>query len=182
MKNTLYGILVVLAFMVACSDAKKDNEGEGADSLNIGNQQDSMLVMDINELINNAEEMNGKEIAVSGTVVHVCKHSGKRLHLLGADDSTKIRVEAGEIGKFDKELEGSSIRAKGIFRVEVIDEESLAKWSGELHEHKEGHDKSDAEMKEEEDKIERYREMMGETEDGKIVNYWIDASAYETSK
>jgi hypothetical protein len=91
-----------------------------------------------------------------------------------------VRLEAGEIGQFERELEGSEIIAKGIFRREVIDEEYLAKWADELG--KEGEHKSHEEQEEEKGKMERYRNMMGETEDGYLENFWVDGISFETVK
>ena len=97
---------------------------------------------------------------------------------MGTDEKTKIRVEAGEIGQFERELEGSDIVAKGVFRREVIDEEYLAKWANELG--KEGDHKSHEEQEEEKGKMQRYREMMKETEEGYLENFWVDGLSFET--
>lgn len=134
--------------------------------------------VDVVSLLENAAEYDGKEVMITGTVTHVCKHSGKRLHLMAADEKTKIRIESGEIGQFERELEGSDIVAKGVFRREVIDEEYLAKWADELG--KEGDHKSHEEQEEEKGKMKRYREMMKETEDGYLENFWVDGISFET--
>ena len=168
---------LLASFILSCSSNNKKTDQVTKEDLQQTANIESLKI-DVVSLLADAEVYNGKEVLLSGTVVHVCKHSGKRLHLMGADEKTKIRVEAGEIGQFERELEGSSIVAKGIFRREVIDEAYLAKWAGELG--KEGDHASHEEQEEEKGKIERYREMMGETEDGYIENFWVDGISFET--
>lgn len=103
---------------------------------------------------------------------------------MGSDEKTIIRVEAGEIGQFERELEGSDIIATGIFHRGVIDEEYLAKWSDELGKEgngmgKGGHE-SHEEKAEEEGKMERYKEVMGKTEGGKLEKFWLEGISFET--
>lgn len=169
-------IAMAVAFIFGCSNNQnKSNENDG------GNQQvvnEEVSTVDVVSLLADAKAYDGKEVFLKGTVVHVCKHSGKRLHLMAEDEKTKIRIEAGDIGKFERELEGSNIVAKGIFRREVIDEAYLAKWAGELG--KEGEHKSHEEQEEEKGKMKKYREMMNETEDGYLENFWVDGISFET--
>lgn len=169
-------IAMAVAFIFGCSNNQnKSNENDG------GNQQvvnEEVSTVDVVSLLADAKAYDGKEVLLKGTVVHVCKHSGKRLHLMAEDEKTKIRIEAGDIGKFERELEGSNIVAKGIFRREVIDEAYLAKWAGELG--KEGEHKSHEEQEEEKGKMKKYREMMNETEDGYLENFWVDGISFET--
>ena len=168
-------LTLIVSLIFACSgNNNKSTEVAEQQAVNIEETSE----IDVVSLLADAEAFDGKEVLLTGTVVHVCKHSGKRLHLMGADEKTKIRVEAGDIGKFERELEGSSIVAKGIFRREVIDEEYLAKWAGELG--KEGEHKSHDEQEEEKGKIKRYREMMKETEEGYLENFWVDGISFET--
>jgi len=171
MRIILLALTVSLIF--ACTPQNKKAELTEQEPV----AQEAMEI-DVVSLLADAEAFDGKEVILTGTVVHVCKHSGKRLHLMAADDKTKIRIEAGEIGMFERDLEGSNIVAKGIFRRELIDEEYLAKWAGELG--KEGDHKSHEEQEEEKGKIEQYREMMKETKDGHLENFWVDGISFET--
>lgn len=166
-------LALVISFVFGCSNNQNTSSEVSGQQANI-----EVNAVDVVSLLADAEAYTGKEVVISGTVVHVCKHSGKRLHLMGSDEKTKIRVEAGAIGQFERELEGSNIVAKGIFRREVIDEEYLAKWAGELG--KEGEHKSHEEIEEEEGKIKQYREMMKKTEDGHFENFWVDGISFET--
>lgn len=175
MKNFIYLIVVVFAF--SCTNSTKEQSTESVVGESVSKE---IAVVNVESLLANAKDLDGKEVIITGTVTHVCKHSGKRLHLLGSDEKTMVRLEAGEIGQFERELEGSEIVAKGIFRREVIDEEYLAKWADELG--KEGEHKSHEEQEEEEGKMQRYRKMMGETEDGYLENFWVDGISFEAVK
>lgn len=167
-----------LAFAVLLFFGCSNNQNKNSEVVNNEEAVVEVSQVDVVSLIADAKEFDGKEVLITGTVVHVCKHSGKRLHLMAADEKTKIRVEAGDIGQFERELEGSNIVAKGIFRRELIDEAYLAKWAGELG--NEGDHKSHEEQEEEKGKIEHYREMMKETEEGYLENFWVDGISFET--
>lgn len=172
MKNFIY--LTALLFVWSCTSSTSKQESETATAEVVAQE---IAIINVESLLEGAEAYDGKEVKVTGTVTHVCKHSGKRLHLLGSDQKTMVRLEAGDIGQFERELEGSEIVAKGIFRREVIDEEYLAKWADELG--KEGDHKSSDEQEEEKGKMERYRNMMKETEDGYLENFWVDGISFE---
>ena len=185
MKHLLIFITAAVISLNSCNSTKTENKEE-TDVETTANEATAML--DPKAVIADSETFDGAEVVLKGTVVHVCKHSGKRLHLMGADEKTKIRVEAGEIGKFERELEGSEILVKGVFKREIIDEEYLSKWESELkkeggeHHGSEGeHNESEGEHEEKEGKIKRYREMMKETAKGRIENYWIEGVSFEVS-
>ena len=171
----LFLALIAVSLFGCYNNQKKSDQNENAAQQVVN---EDVSTVEVSSLLADAEAYDGKEVFLTGTVVHVCKHSGKRLHLMAADEKTKIRIEAGDIGKFDRELEGSNIIAKGIFRREVIDEAYLAKWAGELG--KEGEHKSHEEQEEEKGKMKKYREMMKETEDGYLENFWVDGISFET--
>ncbi len=181
MKTNIF-FVAVLAFVIsACSNSNQNKEEKVVTEKS---SLEAVTVINVVDLLANAKEYDGKEVIITGTATHVCKHSGKRLHLMGSDEKTIIRVEAGEIGQFERELEGSDIIATGIFHREVIDEEYLAKWSDELGKEGNGMGKGDheshEEKAEEEGKMERYKEMMGKTEGGKLENFWLEGISFET--
>ena len=177
MKSFFLSLLFLTFILAGCSNSKQENKEE---AISEKSSSEEIVVIDVIELLANPKEYDGKLIAVSGTVTHVCKHSGKRLHLMGADEKTKVRLEAGEIGQFERELEGSDIVAKGVFHRDIIDEEYLAKWSEEMEKDGKGDHKSHEEQEEEHGKMERYREMMGETEEGYLENFWLEGLSFET--
>jgi hypothetical protein len=177
--KTLYFLSISLIFLFGCSNTNQKK----TDQPGVGEQVSGtpLEVVDVVTILADPAAYDGKEVALKGTVVHVCKHSGKRLHLLGSDESSRLRVEAGEIGQFERELEGSEIIATGIFRREVIDEEYLAKWATELeNDGKSGDHMTHQEQMQQEGQIQQYREMMRETVDGHLQNFWVDGISFQT--
>ncbi|HCC71719.1 MAG TPA: hypothetical protein DEQ09_11285 [Bacteroidales bacterium] len=68
-------------------------------------------------LIEDPDNFIGKEITLEGKVVHVCKHSGKKMHIVGEDPDIRLFISAGEeVPKFPMELLGSEIYVTGIFQ------------------------------------------------------------------
>ncbi len=107
---------LLFVFLVNCTNTKKADDSQLA--------MHEIPVVTVENLLAQPEAYDGKEVKISGMVTHVCKHSGKRLHLAGTDQSTKIRIEAGSVGQFERELEGSDIIATGIFKGELVDDGS----------------------------------------------------------
>ena len=66
----------------------------------------------------------GKEVEIEGMVVHVCRHGGKKLFIIGADPEKRVKITTSEkVNVFEPELEGSTIFVKGI--IEPIVEEAV---------------------------------------------------------
>lgn len=84
-----------------------------------------------------AGELVGTEVEVQGMVVHVCKHGGKKMFLIGENPDVRIKITASEkVSAFKSELEGSTVYVKGL--VEPMDEaEAVAK--DEEHEEDDDH-------------------------------------------
>jgi len=71
-----------------------------------------------------AAENVGKEVEISGMVIHVCKHGGKKMFLIGEDPDMRVKITASEkISVFEPALEGSTVSVKGI--IEPIEEEEV---------------------------------------------------------
>jgi len=101
---------LVTAFLFSCGNKKKQ-EGESEVSEN------KMVVYTIDQLYDNATDLVGQEVAIKGTVMHVCQHGGGRCFLMGSSEDIIIRVEAGEhIGAFSQEQMGSVLTVTGIFK------------------------------------------------------------------
>ena len=181
MKFYFLSILFLSFLFAGCSNNNQDNK-EIIILENSSTEVSDELseVIDVVELLANPKQYDGKLISVTGTVTHVCRHSGKRLHLMGNDEKTNIRLEAGKIGKFERELEGSEIIAKGIFHREVVDEAYMAKWSEDMEKEGKGKHKSHDEQEENKGKKQRYKKMMGETNEGYPENYWLEGVSFET--
>lgn len=117
----------------------------------------------------------GKPVYITGTVDHVCKHSGKKLYIVNKNDD-KVEVLAGDIEKFPKELEGEDIKVKAIVKEERIDEEYLKEWETEIKsEHKDGSATCATEMA----KIENTRAKMKKNKKGYVPIYYLEGISYE---
>ena len=73
-----------------------------------------------------AEKLVDKLVTVEGTVSHVCRHSGKRMFLLGQNPDNNLKVLTGaDISVFDVALEGSDVIVNGYVRESRVDEAYL---------------------------------------------------------
>jgi hypothetical protein len=96
---------LVAAFLFSCGNSKQNNSTE------------NLVVYSVDELYDHAFELEGQEITVKGTVMHVCKHGGGRCFLMGSNEDFNIRIEAGEkIGAFSQKQMGSDLTVTGILK------------------------------------------------------------------
>ena len=104
--------LVLVAFLaVSCNQASKENSTESTEI-------EEIVSASIQELLATPADYDGKEVAVSGMVTHVCRHGGQKCFIVAEDGETQIRiVPSGDIDEFKIELEGSTVAFKGVFRV-----------------------------------------------------------------
>ena len=104
--------LVLVAFLaVSCNQASKENSTESTEI-------EEIVSATIHELLATPADYDGKEVAVSGMVTHVCRHGGQKCFIVAEDGETQIRiVPSGDIDEFKIELEGSTVAFKGVFRV-----------------------------------------------------------------
>jgi len=114
----LYTVILGALIFVACSSDTQQNE---------------TAKLTVAEISAKASEYVGKSVAVSGTVVHVCKHGGKRLFMVSEDSKNRFKLTAGiSVGSFDVKLEGSDILATGIVEEQRVDEAFLNSWEEEI--------------------------------------------------
>jgi len=104
--------LVLVAFLaVSCNQASQENSTEST-------EVEQIVSATIQELLATPADYDGKEVAVSGMVTHVCRHGGQKCFIVAEDGETQIRiVPSGDIDEFKIDLEGSNIAFKGVFRV-----------------------------------------------------------------
>lgn len=106
--------LVIVALMaVACNQANKEKSTTAESS-----EVEQIVSASIEELLATPADYDGKEVAVSGMVTHVCRHGGQKCFILAEDGETQMRiVPGGDIDEFKIDLEGSTVAFKGVFRV-----------------------------------------------------------------
>lgn len=127
-------LLVIIA--VVLSSCGQTGQSERAVSQE--DEKDKILTATVEEMLAEPAVYDGKEVAISGMVTHVCRHGGQKCFVVGKDGESQLRiVPSGDIDEFKIELEGSTVAFKGTFKVlnPVQAEEHVAD-----HDSKEHHD------------------------------------------
>jgi hypothetical protein len=139
-KNVLL-ILVVTAFLWACggqSTTSQDQTAVVEEEIVSAEPQ----VIALADFKTKAGSLVGQEVVLEGTVIHVCKHGGKKMFITADDPDVRIKITVDdETAAFDPELEGSNVKVLGI--VEEIEVESSGEGQnaeeGEEHEEDDDH-------------------------------------------
>lgn len=124
MKNLIFYLIISVFAVVSIAGCK--NSSQTADSTN--------LTLTVDSFIAAPEQWVGKEVVITGTVSHVCKHSGKKLFLFSADPKKTVKVNAaGDYATFDLKYEGSDVEITGtVVEDEKIDANYLNEWEAEI--------------------------------------------------
>jgi hypothetical protein len=65
----------------------------------------------------------GAMVEIQGMVVHVCRHGGKKMFIIGEDPEMRVKIDASEkVSVFEPELEGSTVTVRGIIQP-IVEEE-----------------------------------------------------------
>ncbi|MBD3385493.1 hypothetical protein GF407_11280 [candidate division KSB1 bacterium] len=172
-------LLLMLAMVFACGTREKP-------------QTTQAVEVGVKALDENAEEYVGETVELTGTVVHVCRHGGKRLFMIGDEPQPRFKVTAGpEVGSFDLKLEGSTVKVTGVVNVDRIDEAFLDRRKAELEsgtkeevEHQAHREQvGEAEMSEAEEtkaQLEAMRKQLKESGKEQLSFYSIEAQSIET--
>jgi len=133
-----------------------------------------------------------KEVVIEGTVLHTCKHSGKKMFIVDGNDSIRVEITAGpEIPKFDEKLIGSRLRVLGVMKEEKIDEKYLNDWENEVKKPDENHDAGvqtgtkghqDQDVQAKLDQIKSLRDELKDSGKDHLSFYSIEASKFEKIK
>ena len=133
-----------------------------------------------------------KTVVIEGTVLHTCKHGGKRMFLVDGNDSVSVEVTAGkDILKFDEKLIGSRLRVLGVLKEEKIDEKYLNEWENEVKKPLENHDAGvhtgaqgheDQGTQDKLDQINSLREELKNSGKDHLSFYSIEANKFEEIK
>lgn len=126
MKKIIYLLFVVTIFTFNNSCTNSGNK-ENADSL-------STSVISVDSFLLSPEQWANKEITITGSVSHVCRHSGKKLFLFDKNPDNTVKINAGgQFSVFDIALEGSDVEVKGkVIEDSRIDEQYLTEWEEEI--------------------------------------------------
>lgn len=124
--------------------------------------------LQIDDLLARADSLAGKEIRIEGVCTHACKHGARKIFLMGSDDTQTIRVESGQLGKFDPQCVGSIVRVRGILREQRVDETYLHNWEEQLRaQNAEQHGATEAGC----DSEKRARGETASTAEGRIADF-----------
>ena len=124
MTTRIFMLFMLLVLAVSCGRETSKTDGPG------GSEVPEVTV---ETLLADASPFVDRPVSVRGTVVHVCRHGGQRLFLVGEDGENRFRITVGKnISEFDIGLEGSIIEVNGIVKELIIDETYLAEWEAEL--------------------------------------------------
>lgn len=129
MKKYFSLLLMGMLLLSSCNEKKSNSEfGKTTEA-------QATTQMSVDDLLADAEKLVGQNVSVEGVCTHICAHGGKKIFLMGSDDTKYLRVEAGEeIGSFKQESVNSLVEVKGVLTEERIDEAYLAQWETQLAE------------------------------------------------
>ena len=48
--------------------------------------------MEVDNLLADAEKLTGGKVTVEGVCTHICRHGGRKIFLMGTDDTQVIRI------------------------------------------------------------------------------------------
>ena len=119
-------LLFALTLMVSCGQGRSKTQ-------NVADQE--LKPVTVSEIISDAGPLVDEAVMIRGTVVHVCRHGGQRLFIIGDEGEDRVRITTGEdIAEFDVALEGETIEVNGLVKELIIDETYLAEWEAEVME------------------------------------------------
>ncbi len=121
-KLTFIALIGTAVFVTGCSGKGQQTENGG-----------QTTAMQVDLLLDEADGRVDSTVTVEGLCTHICRHGGKKIFLMGSDDTRTIRVEAVEkIGSFKQEAVNSIVEVTGVLKEQRIDETYLANWEERL--------------------------------------------------
>ena len=124
--------VVAMAAVFLASGCKSGREYADGETAGITGVSDTMTV---DRVLVSADSLSGHEVVFEGVCTHICAHGGRKIFVMGSDDSKVLRVEAdGSIGSFPKETVNSIVVVKGILAEDRIDEAYLDAWEQKIKE------------------------------------------------
>lgn len=128
MKHSILFLSLLCTTLVlsSCNSSKKEKQTETA-------QSEVVTAYSVDDLLSQADSLVGQSISVEGVCTHICAHGGKKIFLMGTDDTKTIRVEAtDQTGAFAQECVNSVVTATGKLVEQRIDEAYLAQWEADV--------------------------------------------------
>jgi len=130
MYRNLLMILLVAAIAIACGSQNTENQEQTTQEEEIVVEQPTVVALA--DFKDKAESLLGKEVILEGSVIHVCKHGGKKMFISADDPDVRIKITTGdETAAFGPELEGSYVKVIGIIEAIVSEGEGEGKLAGD---------------------------------------------------
>ena len=132
MKKSIFILAAVaLLAMVSCNNKAKENQNQ---------ESAATVALSVDDILAEGDSLVGKTVTVEGVCTHICKHGGKKLFMMGTDDTKMLRAEACELGSFPAEVVNSLVSVTGTLEEDRIDEATIQRMeeqyknqSGEKH-------------------------------------------------
>ena len=129
MKRNYMAAVALLAIVSCTAVSCGSGTSKQGQSAPAAHATENSTVLEVDSLLKNAETLVGQPVVVEGVCTHICRHGGRKIFLMGTDDTQVIRIEAGEkIGSFKPECVNNVVRVTGTLVEDRIDEAYLAEW------------------------------------------------------
>lgn len=113
---------VAMAFACVACGNNKQTAPEAVET-----ETAASTAMEIDDVLAKADSLVNQNITFQGVCTHACKHGATKIFMMGSDDTKTIRVEAGELGSFDKKCVSSLVEVTGKLMENRIDEAAIVK-------------------------------------------------------
>ena len=123
--------ILTLALCLALALASCGKKQTKDKSAQVGQTEQAITpsVLEVDDVLARAATLTGQTVTVEGVCTHICEHGGRKIFLMGSDDTQVIRCEAGEgIGAFPQQCVNSIVRVKGTVVEQRINEAYLQAW------------------------------------------------------
>lgn len=124
MKKVSFILIAFLAALTLSScQSNSENKAESQ-------QEQVTTALSIDELLSEAESLNGITVSIEGVCTHICSHGAKKIFLMGTDDTKTIRIESNNA--FSQDCVNSLVVVSGKVVEERIDEAYLVNWETQV--------------------------------------------------
>lgn len=136
MTNILKTLALAISVALLSACGANSNKNASQNSSNLKNSENSATILTVDKVVDpqSADSLLEKVVTIEGVCTHICKHAGRKIFLQGSDDRHIIRIEAAEIGRFDRACVNNIVKVTGTLHEFRIDEEYLKTWEESLNE------------------------------------------------
>ncbi len=172
---SIFVFAVMLLSVTACNqNSKQNNKTEKSEKI--------ASYLSVDDLLQQAEELSGKTIHVSGIIDHVCRHGGKRFKILNTDGSQELKIELGEeFDIMDASVAGSLAKVIGKLTPVKMNAELVKAWEEKVRDSHKGEENTEH-FKQEIKEIQEIHRQIVAGEIPFYITYSIFADSYELEK